>query len=68
MPIDTTSYSTLDLYSLLLIGLLQKTVQALMMVMMKLKVGEKVICEQVKMNMRILQKMGYQYQLHRVME
>ena len=63
-PIDT-SYSTLDLYSLLFIGLPQKTVQALMM---KLRVGQKVICQQVKMNMRILQKMGYQYQLHRVME
>ena len=37
-PIDTTSYSTLNLYSLLFIGLLQKTVQALMM-MMKLRVG-----------------------------
>ena len=67
IPIDTTSYSTLDLYSLLFIGLLQKTVQALMM-MMKLRVGQKVICQQVKMKMRILQKMGYQYQLHRVME
>ena len=69
-PINTTSYSTLDLYSILFIGLLQKTVQALMMMMMmmKLRVDQKVICQQVKMKMRILQKMGYQYQLHRVME
>ena len=44
-------------------GLLQKRVQVMMMT--KLIVGQKVICQQVKI--RIVQKMGYQFRLHWVM-
>ena len=58
-------YSILDV--LLFIGLLQETVQVVMT--MKLIVRQKVmICQQVKMTMRIVEIMGYQYQLHMVME
>ena len=55
------------IFGLHTVGLLQKKAQALMVMMMKLIVVQKVIRQQV-MKKRIVEKMGYQYQLHTVME
>ena len=54
----------LGLYTL---GLLQKKVQVLIMMTMKLIVALEVIHQQVKMKKKIVEKMGYQYQLRTVM-